>query len=169
MIRGLLLGLCLTLLTACSLDTTNRTLSVVTAATNLSYHYTNGDIVTFVGNVPLTDLELTSVLEALDQIDRSQTLLKQYLDNPDQLILNISDVAFQYAKIKSAYLSIRNVVLDNLESYSASEVRTFIEFDNAAKVLDKEFELLVDTVEANVAANTALSLANTVIKIGAML
>lgn len=152
-----------------TLDTSARTMSVVTSATNLSYYYTNGDIVNFVGNAELSEMELTSVLEAMDQIDRSQSILKQYRDAPDQLILNIDDVAFQYAKIKSAYLSVRSVVLENISEYSPAEVRAFTEFDSSAKVLDDEFESLVEAVETNTAIAAALNLANTAIKVGAML
>lgn len=169
MFKKLLLASLLITLIGCATHTPQRTMSIITSATNLSYHYTNGDIVTFVGNADLTDLELTSVLEALDQIDRSSTILKYYRDNPDELILNIQDVTFQYTKVKSSYLSIRNVVLNNLDEYSPQEIRTFIEFDNAANVLDKEVELLLESVEANAAVNTALQFANTVIRIGALL
>lgn len=169
MIRGLLLGLCLTVLTACSLDTTNRTLSVITSATNIAYHYENGEAVRFIDNAPLSDLEITMVLEAFDQIDRSKQILKHYKSNPDKLILNIQDVSFQYAKIKSSYLAIRDIVISHKPSYSHVEWATFNEFDQSARLLDIEFKALVDAVEASTAMQTALRLADTAIKIGAML
>jgi hypothetical protein len=156
-------------LTGCSLDTTNRTLSVITSATNIAYTYENGQAVKFIDNAPLTDLEITMVLEAFDQIDRSKSVLKHYRDNPDALVLNIQDVSFQYAKIKSAYLSIREIVLSHKDAYNASEWAVFKEFDQSASVLDKEFRQLVEAVEANTALSTALRLADTAIKIGAML
>ena len=170
-LKAFLAGLVLSLaVTGCTtFDTSTRTLSVVTSATNLSYYYTNGDIVNFVGHAELSEMELTSVLEALDQIDRSKQILQHYKDKPDQLVLNIEDVAFQYAKIKSAYLSIRSVVLDNFDEYGPVELRSFQEFDRSAQVLDIEFEALVEAVETNTAIVTALNLANTAIKVGAML
>ncbi len=156
-------------LTGCSLDTTNRTLSVITSATNIAYTYENGQIVKFIDNAPLSDLEITMVLEAFDQIDRSKSVLKHYRDNPDALVLNIQDVAFQYAKIKSSYLSIRQIVLSHKDSYNASKWATFEEFDQSAHTLDKEFRQLVEAVEANIALVTALRLADTAIKIGSLL
>jgi hypothetical protein len=154
---------------AYSSTTTKKTLATITSATTIAYHYTDGELVTFVGNATLTDLELTSVLEALDQIDRSKDILKNYKDDPEQLISNIQDIAYQYAKIKSAYLSVRSVVEDNWSEYTPAEQRAFYEFDGAAEELDRQFSDLVDAVEANTALTTALRLADTAIKIGAML
>ena len=171
MFKNILLTILLSsILVGCvGLNTTKQTMAVVSSATNLSYYYINGDIVNFVGNADLTDLETTQVIDAMDLLDRSTKILKKYKENPDQLFLNMYDVVFQYAKIKSAYLSVRYVVLSNQAEYSAKEWQSFVEFDISAKVLDKQFSDLVDAVEANAAVMTALNLANTAIKVGSML
>jgi hypothetical protein len=59
--------------------------------------------------------------------------------------------------------------LSHKDAYNASEWAVFEEFDQSASVLDKEFRQLVEAVEANTALSTALRLADTAIKIGAML
>ena len=159
-----------TTLAGCSgLNTSERTLSVITSATNIAYYYENGEAVEFIDNAPLSDLEMTMVLEAFDQIDRSKGILKYYRDNPDKMVLNIQDVSFQYAKIKSSYLSIRNIVITHKGDYTAYEWSVFEDFDQAAITLDEEFKALVGALEANTALITALRLADTAIKIGAML
>ncbi len=160
--------LVLAALTGCSLQPSN-TLSVISSAADLSYHYESGEAVDFIDNATLTDLEVTVVLEALDQIDRSKTRLKALTDDPKQFVTDITLVSFEYAKIKSAYLSIRQVVLDNREEYTPEEWRVFEEFDSAAGHLDREFAHLVETLEANTALQTAFRLADTAVKIAALL
>jgi hypothetical protein len=59
--------------------------------------------------------------------------------------------------------------LSHKDAYNASEWAVFKEFDQSASVLDREFRQLVEAVEANTALSTALRLADTAIKIGAML
>eukprot|EP01008_Symbiontida_sp_HLA12_P000371 NODE_136_length_1235_cov_2.335432_g133_i0.p1 GENE.NODE_136_length_1235_cov_2.335432_g133_i0~~NODE_136_length_1235_cov_2.335432_g133_i0.p1 ORF type:complete len:168 (-),score=17.32 NODE_136_length_1235_cov_2.335432_g133_i0:270-773(-) len=155
-------------LAACSLQPTN-TLSVISSAADLSYHYESGEAVGFIDNAELTDLEVTVVLEALDQIDRSKARLKAFTDEPERFVTDITLVSFEYAKIRSSYLGIRQVVLDNRDEYSPEEWRVFEEFDAAAGHLDKEFAGLVASLEANTALQTAFRLADTAVKIAALL
>jgi len=156
------------LVTACSLQPAN-TLSVISSAADLSYHYESGEAVEFIDNATLTDLEVTVVLEALDQIDRSKARLKAFTDEPERFVTDITLVSFEYAKIKSSYLSIRQVVLDNREEYTPEEWRVFEEFDAAAGNLDQRFASLVAALEANTALQTAFRLADTAVKIATLL
>lgn len=156
------------ILAGCSLQPTN-TLSVISSAANLSYHYESGEAVEFIDNATLTDLEVTMVLEAMDQIDRSKTRLKAFTDSPERFVTDITLVSFEYAKIRSSYLSIRQVVIDNRNEYTPEEWLVFEEFDTAAGHLDKEFASLVAALEANTALQTAFRLADTAVKIAALL
>jgi hypothetical protein len=166
--KGLAICSLVTLMVGCSLQPSN-TLSIISSAADLSYHYESGEAVDFIDNAELTDLEVTIVLEALDQIDRSKSRLKTLADDPERFVTDITLVSFEYAKIKSSYLSIRQVVLDNRDEYTPEEWQVFEEFDAAAIHLDKEFSRLVSALDANTALQTALRLADTAIKIGAML
>jgi hypothetical protein len=166
--RSLITAAIATFLAACSLQPAN-TLSVISSAADLSYHYESGQAVEFIDNATLTDLEVTVVLEALDQIDRSKSRLKAFTDEPERFVTDITLVSFEYAKIKSSYLSIRQVVLDNREEYTPEEWRVFEEFDAAAGNLDQRFASLVAALEANTALQTAFRLADTAVKIATLL
>lgn len=163
----LVLGIAATTLAGCA--SAPDTLSVISSATNIAYEYEQGRVVDYVDNVELSNLDQTRVLEALDQIDRSKAIIEDYMDKPDHLLLNIHDVSFQYAKIKASYLSIREIVITNRDLYSALEWNTFVQFDQDAQTLDAQFKDLVEAVETRVAMATAIRLADTVIKIGALL
>ena len=155
-------------LSGCFMQPAN-TLSVVSSAADLAYHYESGEAVEFIDNAELTDLEVTVVLEALDQIDRSKGRLKAPMSDPEQLVTEITSVSFEYAKIRSAYLSIRQVVLDNRDEYTPEEWVVFEEFDAAAITLDGQFAEMVSALEANTALQTAFRLADTAIKIATLL
>lgn len=156
-------------LAGCSIDQASRTLSVISSATNIKYYYDNGDAVNFVGNAELTSSEAARVLTALERIDNSKKILKTYEDDPKSIVLHIDAISHEYSKIKASYLDIRTVVINNINEYQPNEIRTFIEFDDAANHLDQEFLKLVDAVEANTTINTAIRFADTVIKIGSIL
>lgn len=160
--------LVVTALAGCSLQPAN-TLSVISSAADLSYHYESGEAVDFIDNAELSDLEVTVVLEALDQIDRSKSRLKAFTDAPERFVTDITLVSFEYAKIKSSYLSIRQVVIDNRDEYTHEEWQVFEEFDAAAVHLDKEFAHFVEALEANTALQTAFRLADTAVKIATLL
>jgi hypothetical protein len=168
MYKSLLSTLFTVIMVGCSLQPAN-TLSVISSAADLSYHYESGQAVEFIDNATLTDLEVTVVLEALDQVDRSKSRLKAFTDAPERFVTDITVVSFEYAKIKSSYLSIRQVVLDNRDEYTPEEWHVFEEFDSAAGHLDKEFASLVAALEANTALQTAFRLADTAVKIATLL
>ena len=155
-------------LSGCSLQPTN-TLSVIHSAADLSYHYESGEAVNFIDNATLTDLEVTIVLEALDQIDRSKGRLEALLETPEKLITELPTITFEYAKVKSAYLSLRQVVLENAAEYSAEEWYTFEQFDNSARNLDAEFVAMSEALKGSGAVQVAFKLADSAIKIAALL
>ena len=145
-------------------STTAKALSVVMSATNLTYYYETGQAVEFVGNAELTDFETTQILEALDQVERSKHRLKSYQKSPERIITDLPQITFEYAKLKSAYLSVRQVVLDNESEYADLEWETFVRFDISARTLDEQFQALIEAAEANAAIMTALRLADTALK-----
>ena len=155
-------------LTGCSLSTVTST-PVISSAVNLKYYYENGQALEFIDNAELSDIEITQILEAMDQIDRSKKRLQSLVDSPSQLVLNIHDVTYEYAKIKATYLVVRDIALSNQAEYSSEEWRVLTEFDTSAQVLDAQFVGLIEKLESNKALNTALGLADTVIKLAVML
>ena len=154
-------------LVGCS--TAANTLSVVHSAADLSYHYESGHAVDFIDNAELSDLEVTIVLEALDQIDRSKARLEALMKSPEKLVSELPTVTFEYAKIRSAYLSVRQVVLDNAAEYSAEEWYTFEQFDTSARNLDAEFVAMSQALKGSGAVRVAFKLADSAIKIAALL
>jgi hypothetical protein len=144
-------------------------ISVIHSAADLSYHYESGQAVEFIDNAELTDLEVTIVLEALDQIDRSKSRLETLLKSPEKLIAELPIITFEYAKIRSAYLSVRQVVLDNAAEYSPEEWYTFEQFDTSARNLDAEFVAMSESLKGNGAVRVAFKLADSAIKIAALL
>lgn len=164
--------LTISLLTGCTSfeqSTTVAALSTITAATNLTYYYDSGEAVEFIDNAPLSDMEATQILEALDQADRSRERLHGYKNHPEKILSDLPKIAFEYAKIKSAYLSVRSIVLNHKFDYTQPEWDTFVRFDGAASALDASFSQLVDAAEANAALLTALRLADTALKMAAVL
>jgi hypothetical protein len=112
---------------------------------------------------------VTIVLEALDQIDRSKSRLETLLKSPEKLIAELPIITFEYAKIRSAYLSVRQVVLDNAAEYSPEEWYTFEQFDTSARNLDAEFVAMSESLKGNGAVRVAFKLADSAIKIAALL
>ena len=144
-------------------------LSVITTSTNLYYYYENGEVVDFLDQAELTDIELTQVLEALDQAERSKARLNMYKEEPLLVIEDITQITFQYVKIKSAYLSIRSIVYKHWDEYDEGQQQLFMLFDRYAQKLDDEFEALNVSIESNQAIMTALALASTAVKLSALL
>lgn len=153
---------------ACS-TTGSHALSVVASATNVTYYYENGQAVEFIDNADLTDDEVVIVLESLEQIDKSKRMLKPYRDNPALLIRDIDNVQYEYSKIKDAYIDIRYIVLDNKDEYNSYEWDTFMKFDTSVIVLDEQFDQLIESTKSGAAVSTAMTFADTAIKLAAIL
>lgn len=157
-------------LTACSgIDTTNRTLSVIESTANLKYYYETGEAVDYLDNAQLTQLEKSIITDSINTIKASNEALSFYEDHPEQIVLNIQKISYEYSKIKSAYLSIREIVLENQSEYSNIEWQVFVEVDSAANMLNTQFEDLVDAAEANAALMTAIRLGNVAVKLSTLL
>lgn len=144
-------------------------LSVVTTSTNLYYYYENGEVVNFLDQANLTEIELIQVIEALDQAERSKERLTLYKSQPLLVIEDITQISFQYVKIKSAYLSIRSIVSLHWSEYDEGQQQLFMLFDRYAMKLDEEFEALNVSIDSNEAIKTALALAGTAVKLSALL
>lgn len=150
-------------------QSTNHALSVITTSTDLYYYYDSGEVVNFLDYANLSDLELTQILEALDQVDRSKSKLLLYKDQPILLIDDITRISFQYVKIKSSYLSVRSVVSDHWDEYTVEQQQVFLLFDRYASKLDDDFTKLNQSIESDLAIQTALALASTALKLSAIL
>lgn len=170
----LLLSLIIVSLSGCTImgSASNRgmnALSVVTTSAELYFQYENGSVVNFLDQAELTELELVSIMEALDQAERSRGVLKRYKSRPEQLLVDINTVAFQYAKIKSSYLSIRSIVGTHWSEYTDEAKQSYLIFDEYAQKLDIEFSSLMTSIKSDAALTTALNLANLTLKIAAVM
>jgi len=152
-------------------NTTQSALSVLTSATNISYTYNENDneIVTFVDNAKLTEMETVSVLEAMDQVERSRARLIRYRDDALDLIQHIDKVTLQYSKIKSSYISVRFIVKSHWDEYDVPTQQVFLTFDENAILLDQEFTKLVGAIKSDQAIMTALNLATTSLRLASMM
>jgi len=166
--RKLIIVWMFVLLTACSSFTVN-TLSVVTSATNLHWYYENGEVINFIDQAKLSDIEIAQVIEAMDQIDRSKEKLLVYKENPITIISNINSITLQYVKIKGSYITVRSIVEKHWSEYPESSKQVFNTFDAYALNLDKNFDSLIKSIDANAALNTAIALASTGLKLAAIL
>ena len=81
-LRIFILSLFLALSVGCISNPTQNALSVVTTSADLYFYYENGEVVNFIDQAVLSDLELTQVLESLDQIDRSVEKFYTLLQSP---------------------------------------------------------------------------------------
>ena len=166
---GLVLALSMTGCSGFNMDTTKQTLSFVTSAANLKYYYESGDVVNFIDSVELTDQEITRVITALEAIDKSKKTLKVFEDDPKLMITDMETVIYEYQKIKAAYENIKSVVVVHFDEYEPKAKASFIEFDASARTLDQQFKDMTDAIESNAALMTALRLADTAIKLAAIL
>lgn len=144
-----------------------NTLSVISSSTNLYYYYEDGEVVNFIDQAKLSDLELTQAIEALDQIDRSKKKLMVYKDQPLLLIQDISAISFQYVKIKGSYLSIKSIITDHWGEYTIEQQLVFIQFDIEANKLDDSFTKMTKSINVNQSLKIALQIAETTFKIAA--
>lgn len=171
-IKAFLVSVMLLMGTGCAnfnIDSAENALSVVTTSTNLVYYYDNGEVVNFLDKAELTDLEIVQILEALDQAERSRAKLTLYKEQPLLLIEDITQISFQYVKIKGAYLSIRSIVEIHWDEYEENHRQMFLLFDRYAQKLDVEFTELTASIDTNASIATALALASTGLKLAALL
>lgn len=165
----LLLGL---LLSGCSgylsLPGVNS-LSLVTAAVDLAYQYENGEEVNFVGNAQLNEAEIATVLAALDTVDKSRERLKKYRDTPLNITADMDLISIDYRQVKQAYIQVREIAIAHKLEYSPAEWQALTLFDYGAVELSKSFELFVEDMLHTEAISQTLILADTALKLAALL
>ena len=100
-------------------QTTQNALSVVTTTADLVYlyDYEEKQIVEFLDNATLSELELSQILEAIDQVDRSRAKLIAYKNDTLGLVRDIGQITLEYTKIKNAYLAVRHIVKNHWDEY----------------------------------------------------
>lgn len=159
--------------TACSWDNTVDAVDTVTSAVTIDYMYSNGEAVNYLDNAKLTDEETDIVLNALINIDNHRKDLQKYEDNPILVLTDLLYIEVKYNSIKDSYLEIRNIAIAHQSEYSLSEWNTFVVFDEAIKKLDSKASKLIAAVQNKAsrlaAANTVLNIANTAVRLGAIL
>lgn len=152
--------------TGCSIDSTKATANVLSSAITAEYMYSEGKVVDYIDNKSLTDNDVETIIKALTIIDEERKALKFYKDDPKMLLTNITSVSYSHDRIKEAYLSIKEIIINNKELYTSVQLSTFTEFDRAVTVLNTHYETLEDSINTSENINTALALADLVIKIG---
>jgi membrane-associated HD superfamily phosphohydrolase len=161
--RNLLLSFIL-ILSACSiaqpLDNT------VTTAERLIQYY-DSDITQLVLTADLSEQEVRAVQNALRTADRIRNSFEQYKNN--ETALNVRLLEIEYSRLKNAYLSVRSIALNHQLEYDQYTWDTFEIFDIFASELDVRFNELISSARTNEAIINTISLANSIIRIAALL
>ena len=162
---GLLLPACASI---SNIPGTN-TITLVSAAVDLAYKYESGESVNFVGNARLNEAEINTVLAALDTVDKSRERLKKYRDTPLNIAADIDLITLDYQQVKQAYIQVREIAVAHKDEYSPDEWQTLQVFDYGAIQLSKSFLLFSDAMQTNTAISQTLTLADTALKLAALL
>ena len=134
----------------------------------LLYYY-DGNITQSLASVDLTEQEWDTISESLEVANRVRESLKIYMQNPTLITSDINIISNEYQRISAAYLQIREIALANKDEYSLYVWHSFEAFDAFAIRLNTNFIELVSTAEANEAVLNALYLANSVVRVAALL
>lgn len=159
----------LAVLAGCTMHTGTQALTVAASAANVKFYYENGQAVDFLDNAELTEQEAETVVEALLTIDKAKARLNALAAEPADLVINLSAVQSEYLQIRSAYSQLRHIVIANMDEYAPEELAALEAFDRSALALEREFTDLVRMAESSAAFVTALRLADTAIKIAAVM
>ena len=162
--------LCALLLSGCSaLDTSEKAVSVLVFAADINYQYESGQFINFIGEVELSESEMVTVIHAIDRVDQAKQGLKHLKENPDEIVTRIEDITFEYVKIKGAYASVRTVVMNHETEYRPMVWEVFEVFDERVQRFDATYIELVEAAESHASLLYAIRLADSVVKIAAVL
>lgn len=147
---------------------TGKAAATLSAYSNVKYYYENG-VIDYLQQADLNEIEQGIVKEAINQVEATRIRLKQFRDSPGQIITNIPIIAFEFSKVKTAYMSVRGIVIAHEDEYDLEAWMTLVQFDAAAITLNNQFEELIEASESSAALMTALKFTDTVIKLATVL
>lgn len=157
-------------LTGCiSNPPSKQALSVVIAGTNIAYEFEDGIEAKFIDQIQLTDAENKKIADALYLLEASKLRLRQYKENPLELISMLAEIENEAVLIKSAYREIFGIVNTHLSEYPIATQIKFRKFHASALVLNDEFESLTESIDASKNISTMLSIAETALKLAVLL
>ena len=156
---------------ACSINPGKQTqvLSLMVAAANIAAVYDSGEPVEFLDNAPLTDDEIATVVDALDIGDAALAKFKGIEKRPGELANIIPNLSAEYAKVKVAYMSVREVAVAHRDDYTAEEWEVLSSFDVIAKEIDQQFVGFLETASEQEAILQVLALTATALQVAALL
>jgi len=161
---------CALLLSGCStLDTSEKAVSTLAFAAEINYQYESGQFINFIGEANLSEPELATVIQAIDRVDQAKKGLKHLKENLDEIVTRIEDITFEYVKIKSAYASVRTVVMNHKAEYRPMVWEVFEVFDERVQRFDETYTELVKATNSHASLLYVIRLADSVVKIAAIL
>jgi len=137
----------------------------VTAAEQLATFY-DQDISSLLSTASLTQQEMEVIGNSLQTANRIRARLDTFKGDPS---VNLVLVEMEYGRLNSAYKEVREIALANRDEYDADTWRKFETFDTFALLLDAEFANLLEATKVNEAIVNTISLANSIIRIAALL
>jgi len=162
--------LCALLLSGCSaLNTSEKAVSTLASAAEINYQYESGQFINFIGEAELSESELATVIQAIDKVDQAKKGLKHLKENPDEIVTRIENITFEYVKIKGAYASVRTVVMNHKAEYRPMVWEVFEVFDERVQRFDETYTELVKAANSHASLLYAIRLADSVVKIAAIL
>jgi len=156
----------LVLLTSCSISKPLN--EAVTTAEQLVYYY-DGDITSLLQNADLSQVEMQTIQNSILSANRIRMQFEQYKDSPSTIPNNLRLVEIEYNRLKNAYSNVREIAVRHRNEYPVHVWETFEIFDIFAKELDVQFVNLVETTKMNEAIVNSIQLANSIIRIAALL
>lgn len=157
-------------LSGCSaLNTSEKAVSALVFAADINYQYESGQFINFIGEVELSESEMVTVIQAIDRVDQAKKGLKHLKENPDEIVTRIEDITFEYVKIKGAYASVRTVVMNHKAEYRPMVWEVFEVFDERVQRFDETYTELVKAANSHASLLYAIRLADSVVKIAAIL
>ena len=153
-------------LTSCSIaKPLNDTL---VTAEQLAYYY-DGDIASLIKTVEMTDVEANVVANSIQTAARIRSRFESYRNKPSLVPSDLLIVEREYARLKNAYVAIRTIAINHQTEYRPEVWSTFELFDDFAAKLDIQFNELMAASRTNEAVVNTITLANSIIRVAALL
>lgn len=166
MIRLLALPLIAVVLASCSVA---KPMNEAITATEQLIHYYDGDITSLLRTAPLDSEEIKRLDNAVQSASRIRANFERYKNDPRTIPANSRILEIEYNRLKNSYLDVRSIALNHQDYYDANTWATFEIFDLFAQELDVAFSDTMSSVRANESITNTIYLANSIIRIVALI
>jgi predicted Zn-dependent protease len=137
----------------------------VTAAEQLAFYY-DQDIAALLSAASLSEHEMRVIANSIQTASRIRAQFESARLKPN---VNIRLLEIEYGRLRNAYLAVRAIAVAHESEYSEDTWYTFQVFDVFASTLDQEFGNLIEASKTNEAIVNTISLANSILRIAALL